>query len=80
MGGELAHDPAYVIRNYSDHQPLEAEKSLLIRGLNFAVPPKKLKYQDFLLPFELLYRDIKNEEEVQESLIHLKSRLKDISL
>ena len=56
------------------------DKYLLVRGLNFAIPPKKLKHQDFLLPFELLYRDIKDEDTVQESLIHLRSRLKDIGL
>ena len=80
IGGELSHDPDDVIRNYSSYQLSEAEKSLLIRGLNFAIPPKKLKHQDFLLPFELLYRDVKDQEEVQESLIHLKSRLRDIGL
>ena len=34
------------------------EKSLLSRGLNFAILPKNLNYADYLLPFELLFRDI----------------------
>ena len=56
------------------------EKSLLTKGLSFALPPKKLKYQDYLLPYELLYRDVMNEDEVKDSLIHLQSRLKDVGL
>ena len=80
MGSELSHNPEDVIRNYSSYQLSEVEKSLLVRGLNFAIPPKKLKYQDYLLPFELLYRDIMNKDEVKESLVHLKARLKDIGL
>ena len=80
IGNELTHNPDDVIRNYSSYDLSEIEKSLLVRGLNFAVPPKKLKYQDYLLPFELLYRDIMKEEEVKESLLHLKTRLKDVGL
>ena len=33
----------------------ESEKSLLCKGLNFAIPPKTLEYADYLLLFELLY-------------------------
>ena len=36
----------------------EHEKSLLSRGLNFAIPPKNVNYADYLLPCELLFRDI----------------------
>ena len=80
MGSELKHNPDDVIRNYSSYQLSDVEKSLLSRGLNFAIPPKKLKYQDYLLPFELLYRDVKDVDEVKDSLIHLKARLKDVGL
>ena len=30
------------------------------KGLEFAIPPNKLEYADFMLPFELLFGDIKN--------------------
>ena len=63
LGDELSHNPDDVIRNYSTYELSETEKSLLVKGLNFAVPPKKLKYQDYLLPFELLYRDVLKEDE-----------------
>ena len=53
-----SHDPEKVLFNFSSHQLTEHEKSLLSRGLNFAIPPKDLNYADYLLPFELLFRDI----------------------
>ena len=52
------HDPENVLFNFSSHQVTEHEKSLLSSGLNFAIPPKNLNYADYLLPFELLFRDI----------------------
>ena len=55
---KTSHDPQKVILNYSSHVLTESEKSLLCKGLNFAIPPDKLEYADFLLPFELLYRHI----------------------
>ena len=51
-------DPEKVLFNFSSHQLTEHEKSLLSRGLNFAIPPKSLNYADYLLPFVLLFRDI----------------------
>ena len=38
-----SNDPEKVLFNFSSHQSTEHEKSLLNRGLNFAVPPKNLK-------------------------------------
>ena len=52
-----SHDPEKVLFNFSSHSE-ENEKSLLSRGLNFAIPPKNVNYADYLLPFELLFRDI----------------------
>ena len=37
----------------------DIEKTVLAKGLNFALPPKKLNYADYLTPYELLFRDIK---------------------
>ena len=56
------HDPEKVIYNCSSHVLKENEKSLLCKGLNFAIPPDKLEYSDFLLPFGLLYCHIQNLE------------------
>ena len=38
----------------------DTEKSLLVRGLWFSLPLKKLNYADYLTNFELFYRNIQN--------------------
>ena len=77
---KTSHDPQKVIFNYSSHVLTESEKSLLCKGLNFAIPPDKLEYSDFLLPFELLYRDIQNLDVTDQKKQHLKARIKDSAL
>ena len=57
---ETSYGHNEVIFNYSSHVFTESEKSLLCKGLNFATPSKTLEYAGYLLPFELLYRDIYN--------------------
>ena len=49
-----------VIFNFFNVFLTEAEKSLLVIGLSFSLPPKKLSYLDHLLNFELFYRSIDN--------------------
>ena len=56
------HDPEKTIFNYSSYVLSEAEKSLLWKGLNFSIPPKKLDHADYLFNFELFYRDICNRQ------------------
>ena len=38
------------------------EKKLLGKGLDFCLPPKHLRYADYLVHFDLFYRDIRNLE------------------
>ena len=57
---QTSHDSDKVIFNYLSHVLIESEKCLLCKGLNFVIPPKTLENADYLLPFELLYRDIHN--------------------
>ena len=45
------HNPDKVIFNFSNHVLSKSEKDLLIKGLNFAIPPKKLKFCNYLLLF-----------------------------
>ena len=52
------HDPEKITFNYSNYILSEVEKSLLPKGLNFSIPPKKLNHADYLVNFELFYRDI----------------------
>ena len=57
------------------------EKSLLQKGLNFSTPPKKLNHADYLVNFELFYRDIRNLQALStEDLDLLKIKNKDIAL
>ena len=77
---KTSHDPEKVIFNYSSHVLKEREKGLLCKGLNFAIPPDKLEYSDFLLPFELLYREIQNLDVTDQKKQILKARIKDSAL
>ena len=47
------HNSDEVIFNYSKISLSDMEKSLLVRGLRFSLPPKKLSYADYLTNFEL---------------------------
>ena len=57
-------------------------KSLFFRrSVNFSVPPKKLNHFDYLVNFELFYRDIRNlQVRCTEDLDFIKTRTKDIAL
>ena len=44
MGSKLKHNPEEVIHNFSLYNLSTIEKSLLSKGLNFALPPKDLKF------------------------------------
>ena len=54
-----------------------AKKSLLSKGLNFAIPPKNINYTDFMLSFELLYRDVDSLKVSNSDKEFIKSRLID---
>ena len=45
------HDPDKVMFNYSSHKLSNVEKNVLAKGLNFALPPVKLNYGDYLTHF-----------------------------
>ena len=44
MGSKLKHNPEEVIHNFSSCNLSTMEKWLLCKGLNFALPPKDLKF------------------------------------
>ena len=77
---KTSHNPQKVIFNYSSHVLTESEKKLLCKGLNFAITSDKLEYADFLLPFELLYRDMQNLDVTDQKKQLLKARIKDSAL
>ena len=52
-------DADKVIFNYSSYKLLDLEKILLAKGLNYALPPTKLNYGDYMAPLEPFYREIR---------------------
>ena len=71
------HDPDKAIYNFSNYHLTDSDKSLLFKGLNFAIPPKKIEFSKFLLVFDLLFRDIKSNSESLVDLASIKARLQD---
>ena len=59
-GKRSTQDPEKVIFNFSKYVLLKGEKSLLTKSLNFSIRCKKLDYVDYLVNFELVFRDIHN--------------------
>ena len=51
-------DPDCVVFNFSTVRLSEQLKSVLARGLRYAIPPNKLNLAQFLLPFEKLLRSL----------------------
>ena len=76
--GLKSHVPDKDIANYSSFNLSDNQKNLLVKGLNFAVPPRKLKYADYLAPYELLFRDVKNLSVNNNILQRIKVDLKKI--
>ena len=74
-------DPKKVIFNFSKLSLTDAEKTLLVKGLSFALPPKQLSYSDYLINFELFYRSIDNLKILSgDNLDFIKTRIKDTTL
>ena len=71
----ISHDPNKVIYNLSNYYLMDSHKSLLIRGLSFAIPPKNIEYSKFLLQFEFLFREIKSNSKSSVDLASIKVRL-----
>ena len=74
---KVSHDTEKVIYNFSKHNLTEVEKIVLCKGLQFALPPRNLEYADYMVSFELVFRDIAttNLSNIQNETI--KSKLPD---
>ena len=75
-----SHNPHRVIFNFSSYKLTDEEKNVLCKGLNFSVKPGWIEYSEFLLPFELLFRDIKREDLCNKDMSLIKARLLDTAL
>ena len=65
---KVRHNPKIVIFNFSNYNRIKQKETLLSKGLQFANPPTEIEHIYFILPFELLHRDIKSEEVHGENL------------
>ena len=75
-----SHNPDRVIFNFSSYELTDDEKNILCKGLNFSVKPGLIEHTEFLLPFELLFLDIKREDLCNEDMFLIKARLPDTAL
>ena len=80
-GKRSTQNPEKVIFNFSKYVLSDCEKSLLIKGLNFSMPCKKLGYVDYLQHFELFFKDIRNLQILSnEDLDFVKAKTKEAAL
>ena len=56
------HNADDLIYNFSSHTLTSSQKTILMKGLNFSLPPKSLKNEDYLLNFELLFRSLNSDK------------------
>ena len=71
-----SHNPYKVIFNFLSNILNTTKKSLLCKGFNFAIPPKNINYADYMIPFELLYRDVDSSEVFNLDKEFIKSRFR----
>ena len=54
----------------------DSDKSLLSKGLNFVLPPASLEYSEYLVDFELFFRDMLSLEPPTLTVSYLKVDLR----
>ena len=60
---------------FSSYDLTQTEILLLVKNLDFSLPPQKLKFENHL-PFEWSYRDVINDEmKDDDALMHLKNKI-----
>ena len=73
------NNPDKVICNTLSVNLSESDKSLLSKCLNFALPPASQEYSEYLVDFELFFRDTLSLETSHLGHELLKSRLKNLA-
>ena len=69
-----SHNPNKMIFNFSSYELNDVEKSVFCKGVNFSVKLTSIEYSEFLLPFVLLFRDVKQENLCSENFPLMKAR------
>ena len=73
----VLHDPDKVIYKFSSLNLTEVKKSVLSKDLQFALPPNRLQYADYMLPFELLFCEMKTNDLTASLSSSMKSKFLD---
>ena len=66
-----------MIINFLSYQLNDIEKPLLANGLDFALPPRILNRANYLLPFKIVYTDLKMMEVPSNDLQIIKVAFKE---
>ena len=72
-----SHNPDKMIFNFSGHILNTTVNSLLSKRLNFAIHSENINYAGYMLPFELLYRDVNSLEDYNLDKEFITSRFSD---
>ena len=73
------HSAKDLIYNFSSRSLTSSQEAILMKGLNYALPPKKLIYEDYLLNFELFFRSTTAAKNCKDrELANFKSELKNL--
>ena len=75
-----SHNPDKIIISHLSYQLSDIKKTVLAKGLSFALPPKKLNCAYGLAPYKLLFRDIKELFLDDSILERVKVDMKEICL
>ena len=75
------NDPKKVIHNFSSYKLSKREEDILVKGLNFSIPPKNLNYADYCVNFEMLFRNVRLDSNLKtDTLEFVRTRIKDVAL
>ena len=78
---KIKNDSKKIIFNFPKYVLSDTEKKLHAQGLNFCIPPKQLKYVNYLVHFKLLYGNIHNLEILpHQDLDFMKTKTKETAL
>ena len=73
----VSHNSGRVILNFFWYEMTDDEKNILCKDIIFSVKPRVIEYSEFLLPFELLFRNIKREDLCNEGMSLINARVLD---